>query len=116
MKDRVFSVSGWGFMLGAGVCALLAVLLASPADVFADAQSCMAGCTVCTTIGPGSPQCMTCMQACRAAATDCTQCTCGLPGGACSEDICFGGQTNCNRDCKCVPIPMTSNCKCVPKP
>jgi hypothetical protein len=36
MKDRIFSVSGWGFMLGAGVCALLAVLLATPADVFAD--------------------------------------------------------------------------------
>jgi hypothetical protein len=112
MRDRVFSMSGWGFMLGAGVCALLAVLVAAPNDVFADDPSCSDQCPMCAT-DPNSLDCQTCLAGCMSLAVNCDFCTCMASTGTCADDFC-SGVANCSTGCNCVN-GMGSSCKCVTK-
>ena len=109
MKERVFSVSGWGLKLGAGVCALFAILVAAPNDVFADDPSCYDQCPMCA-IGPTSVECQTCIQQCMTATVNCADCRCEGVNGDCSLDMCYN-VPGCNTGCKCVP-GMGSSCVC----
>ena len=112
MRDRVFSMSGWGFMLGAGVCAVLAILLAAPNDVFADDPSCYDQCPMCAT-DPNSLDCQTCVQGCLSLAVNCDDCKCEEVFGDCTLDMC-NNVPGCNTGCKCV-TNGSGFCKCVPR-